>query len=229
MVSDLRGVVLVMWDLNSISTPGEQIHILACLSSSKQETQIITPFKVAAMMSKNGIGQSTKKQSGETEDETNSMLGKVEANPAGEDTYHNGENLLKEKIDSEKDISASESLLRMEDHKRQTENLLQKFKNSHFFVRIAESGEPLWSKRNAAETSLQFSEMSAPKSTAIKTRKTAKEITPLTAVIDKGNFNANVSGGVARNIVDCCYLSNGDIVVRFIKHPGSCNLLFIHL
>ncbi|XP_019076335.1 uncharacterized protein LOC100255337 isoform X2 [Vitis vinifera] len=165
------------------------------------------------MMSKNGIGQSTKKQSGETEDETNSMLGKVEANPAGEDTYHNGENLLKEKIDSEKDISASESLLRMEDHKRQTEILLQKFKNSHFFVRIAESGEPLWSKRNAAETSLQFSEMSAPKSTAIKTRKTAKEITPLTAVIDKGNFNANVSGGVARNIVDCCSLSNGDIVV----------------
>ena len=142
MVSDLRGVVLVLWDLNSISTPGEQVHILACLSSSKQETQIITPFKVAAMMSKNGIGQSTKKQSGETEDETNSMLGKVEANPDGEDTYHNGENLLKEKIDSEKDISASESLLRMEDHKRQTEILLQKFKNSHFLFGLPSQASP---------------------------------------------------------------------------------------
>ncbi|CBI29239.3 unnamed protein product, partial [Vitis vinifera] len=196
--------------------PGEQVHILACLSSSKQETEIITPFKVAAMMSKNGIGQSTKNHSGEIGDASNSILGKLEVNPVGEATYRNGENLLKEKLDSQKDISASESLLRMEDHKRQTEILLQKFKSSHFFVRIAESGEPLWSKKVAA-----------PKSTVTKTRKTAKGMTPLSAVIDRGNFNASVSGGVARNIVDCCSLSNGDVVVLlqvnvavdFLKDP----------
>ena len=227
MVSDLKGAVLVLWDLNSIYTPGEQVHILACLSSSKQETEIITPFKVAAMMSKNGIGQSTKNHSGEIGDASNSILGKLEVNPVGEATYRNGENLLKEKLDSQKDISASESLLRMEDHKRQTEILLQKFKSSHFFVRIAESGEPLWSKKGASETSLQFSGVAAPKSTVTKTRRTAKGMTPLSAVIDRGNFNASVSGGVARNIVDCCSLSNGDVVVCFIKHLGSCNWFFM--
>lgn len=185
--------------MNFIYTPGEQVHILACLSSAKQETEIITPFKVAAMMSKNGIGQSTKNRSEETGDVSNLSVGKVEVDHVDEDTYQNGENLLKESIDSRKDISASESLLRMEEHKRRTETLLQKFKSSHFFVRIAESGSPLWSKKDA------------------KTRKTEKGPTPLSAVIDRGNFNANVSGGAARNIVDCCSLSNGDVVVCSIK------------
>ncbi|RVX02046.1 hypothetical protein CK203_025445 [Vitis vinifera] len=74
-------------------------------------------------------------------------------------------------------------------------------------------GEPLWSKKGASETSLQFSGVAAPKSTVTKTRKTAKGMTPLSAVIDRGNFNASVSGGVARNIVDCCSLSNGDVVI----------------
>lgn len=216
-----------MWNLSFVPPPGEQVHILACLSSSKQETEIITPFKVAAMMSNNGIGRSTKEKGGETEDEINSMLQKVGVNPNGEDTCHAGENQLNEKIDSEKDISVSESLLRMEDHKRKTEILLQKFKNSHFFVRIAESGGPLWAKRTGAETSLQFSETAAAKSTVIKARTIAKEIGAFAAVIDKGNFNANLSGGVARNVVDCCSLSDGDIVVCFTKHPGSFNCLFL--
>ena len=210
MVSDLKGTVLVLWDLTSIYTPGEQVHILACLSSSKQDMEIITPFKVAAMMSKNGIGQSIKNQSGEIGDASNSTEGKVEVNHVGEDTCQNGESLLKESLDSQKDISASESLLRMEEHKRQTEILLQKFNSSHFFVQIAESGSPLWSKKGA------------------KTRETTKGPTPLSAVVDRGNFNANASGGAARNIVDCCSLSNGDVVVCFIK-SGFIQLVFYAL
>nr|TKS04137.1 hypothetical protein D5086_0000146920 [Populus alba] len=48
--------------------PGEQVHILASLSAYKQDTEIITPFKVAAVMPKNGVGQSPKKQNGDLED-----------------------------------------------------------------------------------------------------------------------------------------------------------------
>lgn len=55
VVSNLMSAVLAMWDLNSISTPGE-VHISACLSSSKQEREIITPLEVAAMTTKNSKG-----------------------------------------------------------------------------------------------------------------------------------------------------------------------------
>uniref|UniRef100_A0A0D3FDY2 Uncharacterized protein n=1 Tax=Oryza barthii TaxID=65489 RepID=A0A0D3FDY2_9ORYZ len=49
--------------------PGEQVHILACMSASKQETQVISPFRIAAVMSKNGnsLQYSTNKSSHATE------------------------------------------------------------------------------------------------------------------------------------------------------------------
>ncbi|KAK9276495.1 hypothetical protein L1049_006029 [Liquidambar formosana] len=202
--------------------PGEQVHILACLSAYKQDMEIITPFKVAAVMSKNGMGQSTKKQNGNIGNDTYSVSGKGEVSPGGQEIDQDGENVVKEKIDPQKEISASESLLRMEDHKRQTETLLQRFKNSHFFVRIADSNVPLWSKRSAPETSQESSEIVGQKSTEnySRNRKSSKNTSSLNAVIDKGNFNANVSGGVARNTVEVCSLSNGDIVVLLQVNVG---------
>ncbi|KAA8533018.1 hypothetical protein F0562_032865 [Nyssa sinensis] len=196
--------------------PGEQVHILACLSACKQDTEIITPFKVAAVMSKNGIGQTTKTLNGNIGHEINRDSGRVAVGSDAQEIDQNSENLLKDKIDPQKDISASESLLRMEDHRRQTETLLRRFRNSHFFVRIAESDEPLWSKRNALEASLESSEIVGKKFVAggEGTR------TPLTAVIDYGNFDASVSGGLARNAVKCCSLSNGDIVVLLQVNVG---------
>ncbi|XP_057949278.1 uncharacterized protein LOC131144579 [Malania oleifera] len=198
--------------------PGEQVHILACLSASKQDTEIITPFKVAAVMSKNGKGQNTKNQNGNIEQDFNSFTNE-EVNPDGQYMDEKGENLLKEKVDPQKDISASESLLRMEDHKRQTETLLHRFRNSHFFVRIAESGEPLWSKRKTPETYPETSEIPDQKLMADEIRKTGKKRTTPSAVIDRGDFNANVSGGLART-VECCSLSNGDIVVLLQVNVG---------
>ncbi|KAK6251743.1 hypothetical protein QUC31_013463 [Theobroma cacao] len=196
--------------------PGEQVHILACLSACNQETEIITPFKVAAVMSKNGMRKGIEKQNGNMEVETNSVPGGVEVSPNGTVIDQNGENLEKERIDAAKDVSASESFLRMEDHRRQTEILLKRFKNSHFFVRIAESGEPLWSKKGASDSS----QMDSQQSIANETKSTAKNISSLNAVIDRGNFDANVSGGVARDTVKCCSLSNGDIVVLLQVNVG---------
>lgn len=213
-------------DIHSLRTmdrsfvfPGEQVHILACLSAYKQDTEIITPFKVAAVMSKNGKGQSPNKQNGSVEDGMDSVPLTGES-PDGQDMDQNGERLSKEKIDPVKDVSASESLLRMEDHKRQTEILLQRFENSHFFARIAESGELLWSKRSSPEKSSESFEMNGQDSSANGTQKTAKSISHPNAVIDRGNFDANISGGVARNCIKCCSLSNGDIVVCLQVNVG---------
>ncbi|KAK8522944.1 hypothetical protein V6N12_056636 [Hibiscus sabdariffa] len=200
--------------------PGEQVHVLACLSACNQETEIITPFKVAAVMSKNGKRKGAQKQNGNTEGETNPVHeeGNVSLNGAVMD--HNGDNLEKDKIDPAKDVSASESFLRMEDHRRQTETRLKRFKNSHFFVRIAESGEPLWSKNCASGTASESSEMVSQQPIANETKKTVKNISTRNAIIDRGNFDANVSGGVARDSIKCCSLSNGDIVVLLKVNVG---------
>ncbi|KAF5193796.1 heat-inducible transcription repressor [Thalictrum thalictroides] len=189
--------------------PGEQVHILACLSASKKDTEIITPFKVAAVMSKNGILKHNTKQHNEVrENDSNSVSDGGEGNSAhlsAAKTEQNGETLsMKESIDTKVDVSASESLVRMEDHKKQTESQLERFKNSHFFVRIAESDEPLWSKRSIQESSSE---------TSTKTE--------ANAYIDRGSFDANVSGGVARDAVKCCSLSNGDIVMLLQVNVGT--------
>ncbi|KAK8698438.1 hypothetical protein V6N13_114556 [Hibiscus sabdariffa] len=50
---------------------GDQVHVLACLSAYNQETKIITSFKVAAVMSKNGKRKGVQKLNRNTEGETN--------------------------------------------------------------------------------------------------------------------------------------------------------------
>ncbi|KAI8562968.1 hypothetical protein RHMOL_Rhmol03G0077000 [Rhododendron molle] len=78
-----------------------------------------------------------------------------------------------------------------------------------------ESDEPLWSKRNSPDEPLESSEMIADKVSADSTgaRKTTKSRGSQSAVIDSRNFDAHVSGGLARNAAKCCSLSNGDIMV----------------
>lgn len=161
-------------------------------------------------MSKNGIGQSAEKQNGNIgHDDSSPVSDREEKGSEGNDNVdQNGNDQLKGRNSPQKDVSAGESLLRMEVHKRQTETLLERFKNSHFFVRIAESDDPLWSKRRAPKASPESSE---------SVGKTAKKKRPLNAAIDRGSFDASASGGMARNAVKCCSLSNGDIVVCFRK------------
>ncbi|XP_058105414.1 uncharacterized protein LOC131248915 isoform X2 [Magnolia sinica] len=210
--------------------PGEQLHILACLSASKQDTEVITPFRIAAVLSKNGIlGHNAKQPKEIVGSESKSIAERGDLNgmrqgPACQSVEDDGETLLAtDKVDPKKDISVSESLLQMEDHKQQTESLLQRFKNSHFFVRIAESGEPLWSKRNAAESSLLNPEVVGEKFTASDAgkRQTSRMDSHLSAVIDRGHFDANASGGIARNTVRCCSLRNGDVVVLLQVNVGN--------
>ncbi|CAN1321266.1 hypothetical protein LINPERPRIM_LOCUS31971 [Linum perenne] len=179
--------------------PGEQVHILACLSASNHDTETITPFKVAAVISKSGR-QSPERRNGSLSDRTSE-----------EDKINPGD----QKIDPKDVVSASATILRKEDHKRQTETLLQRFKKSHFFVRIAESDEPLWSKKAGQNRLLADMDDQISFGSGIGKK------THLNALIDKGNFDANVAGGAARNSVNCWSLSNGDIVVLLQVNVGT--------
>ncbi|GAB2242469.1 hypothetical protein Droror1_Dr00019244 [Drosera rotundifolia] len=194
--------------------PGEQVHIVACLSASKQDTEIITPFKVAAILNKNGVVQGTGDQNGTSEaDTTVNQAGEVASDGSSGSTNDNS-TIVRSR--SQKDVSAGESLLRMEDHRRQTQTMMQKFEDSHFFVRIADFGEPLWSKRGGPDAPDTASRASVIEDSA----EAASSATSLNAVIDKGKFDARVSGGVARNSVKCHSFSNGDMVVLLEVNVG---------
>ncbi|CAA3000117.1 Hypothetical predicted protein [Olea europaea subsp. europaea] len=198
--------------------PGEQVHILACLSAYKQDMEIITPFKVAAVMNKNGVGQRNE-ENGNVKHERNPVSQGVNVGSYDQDNQ-NGEKVMEG--NSQKDICSGESLLRMEDHRRQTESLLRKFKSSHFFARIVESNEPLWSKRRDSEASLRSPEVFDGKLTEDypETEKIVKK-NPINAAIDRGKFDACTSGGVTRDAVKCCSLSNGDVVVLLQVNVGA--------
>lgn len=186
--------------------PGEQVHIVACLSASKQDTEIITPFKVAAVMNKNGGGRGARNQNGNIVHQESLS----ETQQVGRGGHADAKNETGDQVD----VSASESFLRMEDHRKQTLTLLQRFKDSHFFVQIGESGEQLWSKRCTKEASEKVGDADSME------EKTCGLETSINAVIDSGRFDARVSGGVARNSVKCCSLANGDIVVLLQVNVG---------
>lgn len=166
------------------------------MSACKQDTQITPPFEVAAMTSKNGRGQSSDKESGSIENRNNLVSREEELSTSGEE--------------QPADVFDGD-FLHTKVHKRQTALLLQKFENSHFFVRISESNEPLWSKRSSVESFSNSSETHSQKAPTIKTKENA--LPSIGTVIDKGNFDATVCGGTARNSVKCFALPNGDIVV----------------
>ncbi|KAL9325400.1 hypothetical protein ACSQ67_006045 [Phaseolus vulgaris] len=202
--------------------PGEQVQILACLSACKQDMEIITPFKVAAVMSKSGMCHSHDKVNGNVENRNDSVSREEQLNTSKEEK----KDLEKVKTNHPADAYAGESLLRMEVHKRQTALLLQKFENSHFFARIADADEPLWSKRGSSEKSNSF-EQNGQRISSFDIKETAKNTSSISAVIDRANFDATISSGVARNSVKCCALPNGDIVITDLIHfpvwkdPGS--------
>ncbi|CAN8258955.1 unnamed protein product [Cochlearia groenlandica] len=184
--------------------PGEQIQILACLSQSNGGSEISTPFKVAEVMSRTGESKVSYNEVRDMSDEASTPPSRDgETSPDDLFASDNGGSLDKESSSSEKAVPDGESALRMEDHKRRTEDLLSRFEKSHFFVRIAESGEPLWSKKSSLVSDTEIDEK----------RKTGKRRPCVSAFVDRGDFDPNVVGGVARSRAKCCALPNGDIVV----------------
>ncbi|KAF7041344.1 hypothetical protein CFC21_051157 [Triticum aestivum] len=203
--------------------PGEQVHILACLSASKQDMTCISPFRIAAVMSKSGNSprHPTNKSSSVSENgDANGTAG--ENSPHGvEDNMESVELNDKVSSPSKQDILETESLLRMEDHKEQIETVLQKFKRSNFFVRIAESDEPLWSKKRVAATKTADEQLYSDS----QGNNTVSRSTAYNTISDKGVFDGSTSGGVARDTVRCYALQNGDIVVVLQVNVGVSNMV----
>ncbi|XP_028551048.1 uncharacterized protein LOC110105455 isoform X4 [Dendrobium catenatum] len=175
---------------------GEQLHILVCLSATEQNEQIVTPFKVAAVMSRNDSSSPNR-------------------------MHHNG---ISEKMDSEQEITVTKSLLQKEGHQQQIETLLERFRRSNFFVRLAESDEPLWSKRYLAESSSTKLEMAGGISHSNYGASKQGYHNLLSTVIDQGSFDCNASGGVARDTIRCYSLSSGDIVVLLQVNVAASNM-----
>lgn len=211
--------------------PGEQLHILVCLTAAKQDNEVITPFKVAAVISKNGGSTQKVKQPMEIlENKSTSIIAQEGVNGTHEGTGIQGlqeENdeamSTPEKVGYKHDISATKSLLRMEDHKQKTETLLERFRNSNFFVRVTQSDEPLWSRRNASDSSSPDSEGVKIHSTVGGSSETSKR-DYVNAVIDRGTFDGNTSGGAARSTARCYSLHNGDIVVLLQVNIASTSM-----
>ncbi|EMS63602.1 hypothetical protein TRIUR3_08873 [Triticum urartu] len=193
------------------------VHILACLSASKQDMTCISPFRIAAVMSKSGNSprHPTNKSSSVSENgDANGTAGENSSHGV-EDNMESVELNDKVSSPSKQDILETESLLRMEDRKQQIETVLQKFKRSNFFVRIAESDEPLWSKKRVAATKTADEQLYSDS----QGNNTVSRSTAYNTISDKGVFDGSTSGGVARDTVRCYALQNGDIVLPNIRSP----------
>lgn len=172
-------------------------------------------------MNKNGMGKSSKNQNGNIKStDSSALVSAAGGGSSGQEIDQDSPN--KGNTDSAKGVTAGESLLRMEDHKRQTELLLHRFNNSHFFVRIAESNEPLWSKKRAPEAAPESSDVVERfNTTGSENGKAPEKNAAISAIVDRGKFDSSITGGVARNAIKCCSLANGDIVVCFPKLKSS--------
>lgn len=146
--------------------------------------------------------------------ESNSMLRQLDV---GIDNEHHGVNGIatsKDTFNSNMDGCKDDSIQR-EHHNQKTESLLARFEKSHFFVRFAESDEPLWSKKMKNEPSEGGS------------KNVSTEIF-LNSNIDSGNFHGCTSGGLSTSSAKCHSLSNGDIVVCFFDVFGVSSSSIIH-
>uniref|UniRef100_A0A453ISJ1 Uncharacterized protein n=1 Tax=Aegilops tauschii subsp. strangulata TaxID=200361 RepID=A0A453ISJ1_AEGTS len=186
---------------------------MACLSASKQDMTSISPFRIAAVMSKSGNSprHPTNKSSPVSENGDANGTAREDSSHGAEDNMESVELNNKVSSPSKQDILETESLLRMEDRKQQIETMLQKFKRSNFFVRIAESDEPLWSKKRVAATKTAEEQLYSDS----QGNNTVSRSTAYNTISDKGVFDGSTSGGVARDTVRCYALQNGDIVVCF--------------
>ncbi|KAK8968903.1 hypothetical protein KSP40_PGU003299 [Platanthera guangdongensis] len=175
---------------------GEQLYILVCLSAAKQDEGIINPFKFSATMLRNNNSSQKRRYQNESS----------------------------ENLDPEQDITVTKYLLQKEGHKQKTEAVLESFRRSNFFVRIADSDEPLWSKRSVAEVPSTKSEMACGKVHSDVGDSKEECHNFISAVIDQGSFDCSASSGVARNNVRCCSLPSGDIVVLLQVNVAVSNI-----
>lgn len=171
--------------------PGERLNIVVYVSSNDDSMpEITTPFSVAAAMGKTGSAQQ-KGNKGYEEALSPEIL---DGSTAVDENRHLSVEAQQSSTPS-LNISVSESLLRMEGHKKSAA-LLQSFQNSHFFTRIAETDEQAWKKQPALNhTAEEFDDGMVSANTL--------EHKNVPLIMEGGDFDPKGAGGVARNA--SCY------------------------
>lgn len=184
--------------------PGEEVHMLACLSVNELLKENSTPFKDADMMAKDSSGNDTEKQNRIVGKQIDSVLQRVDGVSDAKYMTHS-DNLINHASDG---LAA----VRSEGHMRPTDKLLQRFESSHFFVRIAESDEALWSKRySEASDKSKLSEQDLSIENLILP-KHAEKRSSSNVIVDRGHLDFYNSGGVSRSAAKSYALPNGDMV-----------------
>ncbi|KAJ7300099.1 hypothetical protein O6H91_Y074600 [Diphasiastrum complanatum] len=199
--------------------PGEHLNIVVYLSSQDLSVpEVITPFKLAAVMNKTTCAQSSmshfengiqEKTIGVAED-TNGAPHKLETQANSQYFPSPSENGVKASDtvlnDGGKGLDATESLIQ-EGQKKRSAQLLESFQTSHYFVRIAGPDEPLWKRRN-------FGGRRSSASSSNEGDDDATYLMSSAAVLmEKQGYDPSVASGLCRCAVTCCSLENGDIVV----------------
>ncbi|KMZ68287.1 hypothetical protein ZOSMA_241G00090 [Zostera marina] len=200
--SDVVDATLLRSSDRSFVFPGEQLRILVYLATSKQDsedTEFIDSSRVLEEISS---------VDGSLENgQTNLRSRQLDVDIDNEHNGVNGVVTSKDTFNSNMDLSKDDTLIQIDHHKQKTESLLARFEKSYYFVRFAESDEPLWSKKMKDESNDSGS------------KNVSSEIF-LNSNIDSGSFHGCTSGGLSTSSAKCHSLSNGDIVVILHVNVG---------
>lgn len=223
---------------------GEQFHILVhARAEDPAGPEIVTPFKVAAAMNKFAAKKAQEAASGASEGDKETG--------GGDTTPNDGESLAEELGKAEWELKSKEvrersegisaiqsaeysssptAVLQQEAKKTRTLALLETFRKSHYYVRVSEADEPLWKNRavRAADPSSPAVEGRVPDG---PNEVGTHGCTPVP--VEWGSFDPQSAGGIARRLVGCSLLDNGDIVVNcshtFASLWTSCLIAHTHL
>ncbi|MCO5613054.1 hypothetical protein L7F22_067328 [Adiantum nelumboides] len=200
-------------DMTSISNmdrdfvfPGECVSIVVYVSSHDPSMpQIITPFRVAAMLEKVNL-----KEKGSTRKGGLFVAGDSSKTSLEEDKQQ----LVAEKVELsslKNGSSNAEKVLMIEEHKKRSAALVHLFQNSHFFTRIVGAEEQVSQEEKFFGQSAEELD-DGTFSTSSEHKKLTKSVEPVPVAIEGPDFNPRYAGGVARN-ARCYSFDNGDIAV----------------
>ncbi|KAI5064868.1 hypothetical protein GOP47_0019563 [Adiantum capillus-veneris] len=201
-------------DMNSILSmgrdfvfPGECVSIVVYVSSHDLSMpQIISPFRVAAMLEKVNL-----KEKESTEKGSLSVSGDSSEASLDEDK----EQLAAGKValSSLKDrSSAAEKVLMIEEHKNRSAALLHMFQNCHFFTRLVGAEEQVSKGEKFFGQSAEELDDGTVSTSSSEHKKLAEVAEPVPIVLEGADFDPRYAGGVARN-ARCYSFDNGDIAV----------------
>ncbi|XP_078435228.1 heat-inducible transcription repressor [Wolffia australiana] len=180
--------------------PGEELRIIACLSTQNLYS---TQSGVAQAIYENGNPDQLCKGTDRMETNINQTIErdgnllKAEGGVA----YNHGPMTIPAIANSQTKDRITEFSGQTVENKQIAGMTLEKFKKSHYLVRIAESNESLKTKGRTSEMTVKES------------KKTARKPSSFSASVERGHIGGTVSSGTVGNSVTCCSLQSGDIAI----------------